>query len=146
MLELIRRVRDAVYEMYDYEQVPVQIWWQILHEHRLAAPDAFGEQFVSFDAFVAPANDRVTLADGVVVRAEPRVLMKTGRWPSLGVWSVERGTALVLDCRYASTRCAAGAVATFLEDLELVLGAMADEPEVPVSVLTSRFTAVEEAR
>lgn len=140
VLELIRSVRDCVYEMYDYEQVPVQIWWQILHEHRLAAPDAFGEQFVSFDAFVASSNDRVTLADGVVLRAEPRVLLKTGRWPSLGVWSVERGAALVFDCRYASTRCAAGAIATFLEDLELVLGAMADEPELPVSALASRFT------
>ena len=118
----------------------MQIWWQILHERRLAAPDAFGEQFVSFDAFVASSNDRVTLADGVVLRAEPRVLLKTGRWPSLGVWSVERGAALVFDCRYASTRCSAGAIATFLEDLELVLGAMAHEPELPVSVLASRFT------
>jgi hypothetical protein len=138
--ELLARVRAHVYDMYDHEHVPVQVFWKILRDQRLAAPEAFGQAYLSFDAFVQQRDDRVMLADGTVMRAVPRGLLKSGNWPSLGVWSIENRTGWSIDCRYSSTGCDASAIASFLDDFTRVLDAMARTPGAAVSELASLAT------
>jgi hypothetical protein len=135
--DLIGRVRERVYQLYEGEELPVQLFWKILHDHGVAAPDAFADEYLSFDASVLPREAAVTLADGVIVRSAPRLLFANGNWPSLGVWSVESGSEWRIDCRHAGTRCDAPAVASFLEDLGRVLGAIGRTPGAPVAEIAA---------
>jgi hypothetical protein len=135
--DLIGRVRERVYRLYDGEELPVQLFWKILHDHGLAARDAFADEYVSFDAGVFPVEVGVTLADGIIMRPPPPTLFASGNWPSLGVWSVESGGEWRIDCRHAGTHCDASAIASFLEDFGRVLSAIGRTPDAPVAAIAA---------
>jgi hypothetical protein len=142
-LQLFAKVRDAVFEMYEHDDVPIHVIWKMLGGREIQFAEAFSSEFVSFDFAVVRPPMVVTLADGVTVGPGPRELLTTWNRPLLGLWVIDATLELLVGCRYSLEEFEKPAIAALVQNWAHLITHLARTPEAPLSRTLSRLTHVD---
>ena len=142
-LQLLAKVRDAVFDLDEHNAVPIHVIWQALGGREIQVGDAFSREFVSVDLAVVRPPLVATLADGVTISGAPRDLLSAWNRPLLGLWVVDAALELIVGCRYSQQAFEPAAIAALVQNWGRLLTFLARTPEAPLARALGRLSPID---